>query len=297
MHLRQKQNLFLFPNEIDSLMDIADRYDVFLIDVWGVTHNGVKPFPNAILAYEKLKAAGKTLVILSNAPRLPGVTRTRLSDMGIDDTLFDDVMTSGLECYQALRDRPNAFYQKLGPKLHHIGPDRDRTVFEGLPYTHVESIADADFLLITGTDGWETTTDAYHERLTHAHSRNLPAVCANADKLVQNGDQLVICAGAIADAYRTLGAESIYTHGKPNTDVYLAAHALANIKRQEEVPLSRVIMLGDSLATDIRGSNVYGIDSVFTLTGVHAGTTSETWPALQEAYKAKPTFMMPYGIA
>jgi len=278
-------------------MAIADRYDVFLIDVWGVTHNGLKPFPNAILAYEKLKAAGKTLVILSNAPRLPGVTRTRLRDMGIDDTLFDDVMTSGLECYEALRDRPNAFYQNLGRKLYHIGPDRDRTLFEGLPYAQVESIADADFLLITGTDSWETTTDAYHERLTQAHDRKLPAVCGNADKRVQHGDQRVICAGAIADAYRALGAELMYTHGKPNADVYRAAHAMANAKRQEEVALARVIMLGDSLATDIRGSNVYGIDSVFTLTGVHAGETADIVRAQQELYKAEPTFIMPYGIA
>ena len=297
MTCESKPALAAFPSEISSLSEIADRYDVVLIDVWGVTHNGVKPFPNAIAAYKKLKACGKTLVILSNAPRLPDITRQRLSDMGIDDTLFDDVMTSGLECYQALRDRPNAFYQGLGEKLFHIGPERDRTVFEGLPYTRVHNVDEADFLLITGTDGWETTADAYIERLTHAHNRKLPAVCANADKLVQNGDQLVICAGAIADAYRALGAQSIYTHGKPNTDVFKAAHALGNAKRQEDVPLSRVLMLGDSLATDIRGSNLYDIDSVFTLTGVHAGTTPEMWPALLGSYQAVPTFIMCDGIA
>lgn len=284
-------------NEISSLVSIADQYDIILIDVWGVTHNGVKPFPKAITAYEKLKAMGKTLVILSNAPRLPGITRERLSVMGIDDALFDDVMTSGLECHHALRDRPNAFYQGLGDKLFHIGPERDRTVFEGLPYAQVDSVNDADFLLITGTDGWEINADAYKDRLTHAISRNLPAVCGNADRLVQNGDQLVICAGAIAEAYRAMGAESIYTHGKPNADVFKAAHALANAKRQEAVPLSRVLMLGDSLATDIRGSNVYGIDSVFTLSGVHAGAAPATWQELFASYKASPTYVMVDGIA
>lgn len=292
--LKQSTNPF---NEIPSLVSIADKYDIILIDVWGVTHNGVKPFQKAIAAYETLKAMGKTLVILSNAPRLPGITRERLSAMGIDDTLFDDVMTSGLECHHALRDRPNAFYQGLGDKLFHIGPERDRTVFEGLPYAQVDSVEDADFLLITGTDGWEINADAYKDRLTHALNRNLPALCANADKLVQNGDRLVICAGAIAEAYRAMGAESIYTHGKPNTDIFKAAHALANAKRQEDVPLSRVLMLGDSLATDIRGSNVYGIDCVFTLSGVHAGATPAMWSELFASYQASPTYIMPDGIA
>ncbi len=292
--LKQPTNPF---NEIPSLVSIADQYDIILIDVWGVTHNGVKPFPKAIAAYETLKAMGKTLVILSNAPRLPGITRERLSAMGIDDTLFDDVMTSGLECHHALRDRPNTFYQGLGNKLFHIGPERDRTVFEGLPYVQVDSVDDADFLLITGTDGWEINADAYKDRLTHALSRNLPALCANADKLVQNGDQLVICAGAVAEAYRAMGAESIYTHGKPNTDIFKAAHALANTKRQEDVPLSRVLMLGDSLATDIRGSNLYGIDCVFTLTGVHAGVAPASLPELFASYQASPTYIMTDGIA
>lgn len=292
-----KQSLSSHINEISSLESVADQYDVILIDVWGVTHNGVKPFPKAISAYEKLKNAGKTLVILSNAPRLPGITRARLSDMGINDALFDDVMTSGLECHHALRDRPNAFYQSLGNKLFHIGPERDRTVFEGLPYTQVTHVDDADFLLITGTDGWEINTDAYNDRLTRALNRNLPALCANADKLVQNGDQLVICAGAIADAYRAMGAKSIYMHGKPNIDVFRSAHVLANVKRQEEVPLSRILMLGDSLATDIRGSNAYGIDCVLTQTGVHAGVALTDLSDLFASYKAKPTYIMPGGIA
>ncbi|MDP3371413.1 MAG: TIGR01459 family HAD-type hydrolase [Candidatus Paracaedibacteraceae bacterium] len=291
----KKQNVAL--NEIESLMSIADKYDVILIDVWGVTHNGVAPFPKAIAAYEKLKEMGKTLVILSNAPRLPGITRTRLSDMGIDDTLFDDVMTSGLECHEALRDRSNAFYQKLGTKLFHIGPARDRTVFEGLPYVSVDSVDDADFLLITGTDGWHFTTDIYNECLGQAHARNLPAVCANADELVQIGEQLVICAGAIAEAYCALGANDVYIHGKPDVSLFEKAHALANINRGEVVPLSRVLMLGDSLATDIRGSNRYGIDCVFTLSGVHAEVAPEMWTELFESYQVTPTYVMRDGIA
>ncbi|MES2608281.1 MAG: TIGR01459 family HAD-type hydrolase [Pseudomonadota bacterium] len=297
MPVELKQSITRHLNEIPSLASIADQYDVILIDVWGVTHNGVKPFSKAIAAYEALKAMGKTLVILSNAPRLPEVTRERLSAMGIDDAMFDDVMTSGLECYAALRDRSNAFYQDLGNKLYHIGPERDRTVFEGLPYTQVENVDDADFMIITGTDGWEKNADAYKERLTRAFNRNLPAICANADKLVQVGDQLVICAGTITDVYRGMGATNIYTHGKPNTGLFKAAHALANAKRHEDVPLSRVLMLGDSLATDIRGSNLYGIDCVLTLSGVHAGMTQAMLPELFEQYQALPTYIMPDGIA
>jgi HAD superfamily hydrolase (TIGR01459 family) len=285
-----------FLNEIPSLVSVADRYDLILIDIWGVTHNGVEPFPKAIEAYKQMKAIGKTLVVLSNAPRLPNVTRTRLSAMGIDDTLFDDVMNSLLECHEELRDRTHPFFKALGTKIYHVGPERDRTVFEGLPYTLVDTVEKADFLLITGTDGWFKTTDSYTEMLTKAYDRGLPAVCANADRLVQNGDELVICAGAIAEAYQNLGAKNIHIHGKPNASVFAAAHALGNKARGKEVPLSRVLMLGDSLATDIRGSNMYGIDCVFTLSGVHKETLPEDYDALFQGYNATPTYIMYSGI-
>ncbi len=288
--------------ELESLAHIADDYDVILIDVWGVTHNGVEPFPLAIKAYEDLKSRSKTLVILSNAPRLSNVTRERLSAMGIDDVLFDDVFTSGIECHMALRDRADDFYKQLGRNLFHIGPERDRTVFEGLPYTQVDSVADADFLLITGTDGWEKDASAYADRLAIAKKKNMPVICANADKVVTIGDQLVICAGAIADAYIALFSKEeqahlpLHIHGKPNTSLFQAAHELANVKRGDHVPLSRVLMLGDSLATDIQGACRYGIDSVFTLSGVHRDHTANERAALMAFYNAKPTYIMSHGI-
>ncbi len=288
--------------ELESLAHVACNYDVILIDVWGVTHNGVAPFPDAIKAYASLKAQGKTLVILSNAPRLPTVTRKRLSEMGIDDTLFDDVFTSGVECHMALRDRADDFYKQLGKHLFHIGPERDRTVFEGLPYTQVNTVTDADFMLITGTDGWEKDASAYADRLAVAKKKNMPVICANADKVVTIGDQLVICAGAIADAYIALFSKQeqaclpLRIHGKPNTSLFKAAHELANVKRGDRVPLSRVLMLGDSLATDIQGACRYGIDSVFTLSGVHRDHTVDERATLMNFYNAKPTYIMSQGI-
>lgn len=301
---KHEENFLKFTDipELESLSLIANKYDVILIDVWGVTHNGVEPFPNAIKAYEQLKSLGKTLIVLSNAPRLPDITRKRLCDMEIDDSLFDDVFTSGLECHMALRDRRDNFYKQLGNKLFHIGPERDRTVFEGLPYTPVDTVAGADFLLITGTDGWEKDASAYTERLTIAKQKNMPVICANADKLVTIGDQLVICAGAIAEAYAALFTREeqahlpLRIHGKPNPSLYSAAHELANAKRNEKVPLSRLLMLGDSLRTDIKGANTYGIDSVFTLSGIHRDNTMEEIETLMASYDVRPTYIMSQGI-
>ena len=290
---------YLSPNPIplSTLNAISESYDVFFIDLWGVTHNGKEPFPHAIKAYETLKAKGKTLIVLSNAPRLPEKTRERLKNTHINPDLFDDIFTSGYECHLALRDRPDDFYENLGSKLFHIGPQKDESTFANIGYEKVTSMKEADFVLITGTEDWEKTTDAYHDRLCQAAERQLPLVCANADKIVSHGGDLVVCAGAIADAYHAMGDMPIRIHGKPNSSVYHATHILANTHRQEDVHLSRILMLGDSLATDIKGANTYGIDSVLTLTGVHAAVNFDEFSALYADYNSYPTYVMKNGIA
>jgi HAD superfamily hydrolase (TIGR01459 family) len=221
--------------------------------------------------------------------------------MGINPALFDDVMTSGLECHTMLRERVHPFHGTLGLNLFHIGPERDRTVFDTLPYVCVESIAAADFLLITGTDGWEETADAYHDRLQAALDCGLPALCANADKTVFIGNSQVICAGAIAEVYRTMiratngganEAEKLYIHGKPDAGLFKAAHDLANARRGAFTPKSRLLMLGDSLATDIKGANNYGIDSVLAFSGVHKDTSRSDIGVLFDSYQAIPSYVM-----
>ncbi len=283
---------------ISSLMDIADHYDLFLIDLWGVTHDGQTPFASAISVYQQLKALEKTLIILSNAPRLPAVTLKRLGEMGMDPTLFDGVMTSGVDCNAELYSRTTPFYQELGPSFYHIGPQRDVGLFEDVPFFQkVEQVSDAHFLLVTGTEGWDENTDSYHPLLEQALKRNLPMICANADKTVFVGDKRVICAGAIAAKYQEMGSQKILVHGKPNPSVFKAAHDLGSQKQNRDIPKSRVLMLGDSLATDINGANRYGIDSVFTLTGVHKNTSPADWSSLFADYQAFPTYVMPDGIA
>ena len=115
-----------------KLSTLIDRYDVFFIDLWGVTHNGQKLFPGALKAYENIKAAGKSTFILSNAPRMPGAAIKRLAEMGLSRDLYSDLYTSGYECHNHLKDRPDAFYQSLGTRVYHMGPERDRNLFETL---------------------------------------------------------------------------------------------------------------------------------------------------------------------
>ncbi len=285
---------------IDSISDISHLYDVFFIDLWGVTHNGKEPFPGAIEAYERLKEHGKTLIILSNAPRMPSMTRQRLESINIDSSLFDDIFTSGYECHLALKNRTEDFYKNLGRSFYHIGPSKDESTFNTLNYTHVPTIEKAEFILLTGTDGFEKTIDNYMLRLDDILNLKLPLVCANADKTVCYGNDMVVCSGAIAKAYCDMWAEKVdgippvRIHGKPFKSMYASAHQLANRHRQKDIPLSRIVMLGDSLATDIKGANTYGIDSVLTLTGVHRADAIDSLPF--DFYQSCPTYVIKNGI-
>ncbi|MBA4248982.1 MAG: TIGR01459 family HAD-type hydrolase [Candidatus Puniceispirillum sp.] len=263
---------------ISSLLDYSSHYDVYFIDLWGLTHNGKEPFPSAIDVFKKLKEQGKTLIVISNAPRVPDMVRHLLkTNMNIDtDQLFDSIITSGLVCRQHIEKK----YK--GQKLYHIGPERDFNLYENL----CESVPlnEADFVLLTGTEGWETSTADFTEVLTEIAHLRLPVLCANADKYVYIGDSKYICAGALAAQYQEItknlnlkDGTDLIIFGKPYPEVFdLAMQEAAHF--QTHLDKNRIIMLGDSLDTDIAGANQYGIHSLFTHSGVHK---NESWDALE----------------
>lgn len=286
---------------MSGISTLVNKYDLFFIDLWGVTHNGQRPFPDALECYQNLKKADRPVFILSNAPRMPEPAISKLSEMGLPRDLYHDLQTSGYECHKNLRDRSDAFYKTLGTRLYHVGPVRDRNLFTVLDeYTDVENIEDADFILVTGTDAWDRTLESYQDELDQALKQDLPLVCANPDKRVMYGDQIVLCAGAIAAHYQSMGGK-MRQHGKPDAQIYQILHSRAQESLNKEISKDRILMIGDSLATDIAGANAYGIDSLMVLSGIHGAELlpifsdsecfSDSLKKLGEQYNAAPTYV------
>jgi HAD superfamily hydrolase (TIGR01459 family) len=254
------------PVFVENASALIHTYDAFFVDLWGVTHNGLEPFKEAISFFEAVHAAGKRIVFLSNAPRMPQAAMQRLVEMGIDRRLFTTMVTSGGECHTHLQKRGEPFYADLGKQVYYYGPAREKSLLDNLEgYTPVDALGKADFILMTSTLNWEDTLESVAPFLARALQHNLPIVCANADNTVMRGDAKLLCAGAIAREYIRMGGRA-FIHGKPSATLYALAHSYV-----PDVPLGRVLMIGDSLETDIKGANAYGVDSLLLLTGVHGG--------------------------
>lgn len=273
---------------LKSIQDISSRYQGLILDIWGVIHNGKTLYPDVLPTLEQLKLEGKRIVLLSNAPRVAHIAKARLTEMGFPEALYDGIYTSGENCREALIRRHIPFYQNLGSAFFHVGPDRDRTIFEGLrEYTQVQDPSSADFLLLTGTVEFEPTVDRYLPMLQEARARNIPAVCANADRYVVFGDDRMICSGLIAETYEKLGGQ-VYYHGKPNADMYPPVLDMLQTTAQES------LAVGDGLMTDILGANQAGIDSLLIMDGVHREEFNQgLLQSSCEKVGAVPTYVLP----
>jgi HAD superfamily hydrolase (TIGR01459 family) len=249
---------------IAGLREVAGRYDAFILDLWGVLHDGMAPFPGVIDALERLDAAEKRVAILSNAPRRADAVAARVAEIGIPRRLYRALVSSGEETWQRLARRDDPFHAALGRKVLHIGPPRDHGMLDGLDLEKVARVAEADFILNTGPWGWEETPENYEARLAEAKARDLPMVCANPDLVVMHQNRLMICAGTLADLYERMGGRVAW-HGKPHRAVYERCFEALGVRDR-----SRVLAVGDSLRTDIAGANGAGIDSLLVAGGIHA---------------------------
>ena len=250
------------PQLTEHFSSLADAYDALLTDVWGVVHNGHAAFPEACEALMRFRGQGGTVMLISNAPR-PGAGVVRLLDkLGVPRDAFDDITTSGdvTRCFLSARRGSTAF---------HLGPGRDRGIFEGLDIA-IGSVEAADYVVCTGLfdDDVETPED-YRDLLGRLRERGLLMVCANPDLVVERGDRLVYCAGAIAELYAVLGGE-VYFAGKPHPTIYEQALGRIAAARGQGPPLARVLAIGDSVRTDLAGAAGFGIDSLFVTAGIHA---------------------------
>jgi HAD superfamily hydrolase (TIGR01459 family) len=250
--------------EIHGVREIAADYDGFVLDLWGVVHDGVKPYPGVLDCMARLLAAGKRLVLLSNAPRRAYDVVNRITAMGVPQGLYHAVMSSGEEAWHHLKHRDDPFYTGLGRNCLHICSDRDLEIRVGLDLAYVESAEDADFILNTGPAGWDDTIEDYAPLLAAARRRGLKMVCANPDLMVNHGAKLALCAGALAEHYEEIGG-AVRWHGKPYPSVYDSCLDLLGIEDR-----TRILAIGDSLRTDIAGANRAGIDSLLVAGGIHA---------------------------
>ena len=246
---------------IRGLGEIAGRYDAFILDLWGCLHDGVKVYPAALDALRRLKSAGKRAIILSNAPRRAHEVAKRLVEMGITPDLYDRLYTSGEETWRALsQNEIDAL--KGRTRLYSMIAARDREMLEGVAATLVDDPAEADFILVTGTETGQEAVDSFDPVLLPAARRGVPMVCANPDLVVHRGGVEEICAGAVAQRYEMLGGQVIW-FGKPSPAVS------RRILSEGGLSPDRLLCVGDALRTDVAGGAGIGAATLFTVGGIH----------------------------
>ncbi|MFO1188440.1 MAG: TIGR01459 family HAD-type hydrolase [Alphaproteobacteria bacterium] len=242
---------------------IADRYDGFVIDLWGVLYDGVKPFPGVIETLDRLRARGKRVLLLTNAPRRALLIVRRLERAGLPHAHYDDLISSGEAAFEALQQRAAPWAQGLGRRIFFAGSARDPDVVNGLGLIETQNVDEADFLYSVGVDSVDESLDRYRDVLARAAARRLVFVCANPDLAVIHDGQRGMCAGTLAAHYETLGG-AVHYFGKPYPAVYEAAFARLGLKDR-----GQVVAVGDSLRTDIAGARAFGFDALLVLGGMH----------------------------
>ncbi len=248
-----------------GLSVLADRYDAFIFDMWGVLHDGVQLYPEAMRALQALRDARKKVGIISNSPRPVAFAAANIAQkFGLDAAHYDVLLTSGQLAYEALRDRPDEALQQMGTRCITIGPAHETQPYLALGLQAVADPAAADFVLCTGLTPGKERLEAYRPAMQQWLEQGLTFFCANPDRVVMKQGVLNIAGGALAEAYQQMGGKVRDDFGKPYPDVFnRALESLA-------VPRARAVMIGDNLQTDIAGANGVNLPNVWITGGVHA---------------------------
>lgn len=246
-----------------GLMALADTYDMFLCDLWGVIHNGQTAYDGVLEALRHLQARQKIIVFISNVPRPHKDALGVVDRVGVPRDAYTDLVTSADAARHALTQKADPFHAQLGETYYALGAGRYGHTLEGLAFTQVFDVHDADWILNCGPDKDETPDD-YIPIFREALKRHLPMVGVNPDRRVMHGDAFEYCAGALCARYSDMGGEFV-EHGKPHPVIYDLALSL-----HPDVPKDRAIMIGDTLHTDIDGAKRVGLDSALVTHGIHA---------------------------
>ncbi len=243
--------------------EIAGSYDAVLCDLWGVAHNGIAAYPSAVEALVQYRKAGGTVVFITNAPR-PSPPIVELIDrLGVVREAYDDIVSSG--------DATRSMIAKYSGKvIHHVGPETaDDSLYEGLNVTRGPA-EEAEAVVVTDLDTDDDTPDMYNARVGVWLKRGLPMICANPDRVVEHGDRLIYCGGALGDLYEARGGK-VRMAGKPYRPIYDEALRLAEKAAGRKLDKSRIVAIGDSVRTDAMGASQFGIDLLFVTGSIHAG--------------------------
>ena len=265
--------------KLNHLAEIYNSYDTFIIDLWGVIHNGISLNPKAIKVVENLIKSKKKVVFLSNAPRPSNEVKKFLHKLKMEDQYLKNILTSGEAAMFVLQE------QKYGKFFYHLGPQRDNSVFFNIKENNT-SLEKCNYILCTGLlDGHEDDFIYYKKLLENHTSKKL--ICTNPDLTVHRGDVEEYCAGTIAKIFESIGGKVIY-FGKPYKEIYKMCFS-----KNE-----KTLAIGDNLNTDIKGANNMNIDSIFISNGVHRSEFKEESELVDLfiKYKVKANYYQPQLI-
>ncbi|MDX3925038.1 MAG: TIGR01459 family HAD-type hydrolase [Shinella sp.] len=273
------------PEKISGLGEVADRFDCFLIDQFGVLRDGRGAYPGAAEALTRLKAAGKRVVILSNSGKRSAENSTRLAAFGFDEASWDRFLTSGETAWQILAEEEPTGDE--GKRCLLISRDRDTSAIDGLKLTRVWTGDEADVVIISASEGDHHSLSYYERLLGPAARRGVPCLCTNPDKIMLTRSGETFGAGRIAELYQELGG-TVRWIGKPFPDIYAAASRFLGAPDP-----ARVACIGDSVEHDIAGAVRAGFASILVATGILASASDEERRGLYREHEAVPDFIMP----
>ncbi len=276
---------------ITGIRELAETFNTFVLDQWGVLHFGIDAPAYVIDTLKHLKALGKDVVVLSNSGKGAQYSEDRMTRLGITRDLYDHILTSGEMVRQGIQSHAGPIFEGLGRKCFIISTNNDRSTVEGLDVEVVDDFHDADFILMINCDYKTRTLESYDEMLKDCAARQLPMICANPDTLVVEGDQVFYGPGRVALRYEDMGGK-VHFIGKPHSAVF--AHALSLVPNAVE---GTTIMIGDTMEHDIKGGHNMGFATCLTVTGAHAqtfaGVSHETaCQALSEEFGLTPSYVV-----
>lgn len=275
------------PNFIHGLSAIADRYDALLCDAWGVIHNGVELFARVEEAMVEFRKSRGPVVVLTNAPRPSSIIPAQLDRLGLSRDAYDDIVTSGDATQAEIKKR-------AGKRAYRLGPEKDDALYDGTS-VRFSTLEEADYIICTGLEYDQTEVpEDYRPMLKAAAQRGVEMICANPDIVVNWGGRIVYCAGALAEIFADEGGNVVFG-GKPYAPIYDVAFDRLKNATGAKVKKERILVVGDGIATDIKGANNAGLDVLFIggEGGIHeAATDSDAIATLFEAENVHAHYAM-----
>ncbi|GJL84678.1 MAG: haloacid dehalogenase [Micavibrio sp.] len=248
-----------------GISDISDSYMGFIIDQWGVLHDGEKPYEGVVDCLKELRNRHKYIIILSNSGKRAETNKERLEEIGISHKLYDEIVTSGELTWQGIKNQDDKYFENLGNKCYLISRGGDRSIVEGLDVEVVDDIKDATFLLVSGADSPGMTIDHYEKVLKEGARRSLKAICANPDSLGVMGGGNIMGPGTLARRYQDYGGV-VYYIGKPHQPIF--NHCIQMLQEKEIYP-GQTIVIGDTMAHDMLGGELANMDTCLVRSGLH----------------------------